>query len=129
MAASALARRRAGARAATLFIAGLVALGACATPPPAAPKPIAVSATALEDHAADSTNTAVEVPADAPDGGVQFENEWIFNRFGRFQRRGGGTGVQNGRRYNVVKIELENGQEKTVFFDITENWNRWTSQQ
>jgi hypothetical protein len=101
-----------------------------APPPPAAtapaPPPPPVSASALEDHAGDSTETAIEVPQIAENGGVTFENEWIFNRFGRFRRRGGGTGVLNGRRYNVVKIELANGDEKTVYFDITENWKTWT---
>lgn len=80
----------------------------------------------MVDHAGDSTETAVEVPADAPEGGVDFENRWIFNRFGRFRRRGGGTGVLNNRRYDVVKIELPSGDLKQVYFDITENWNRWT---
>ncbi len=112
----------------SLLILFLVACATPAPPPPATAKPVGVSAAALEDHAGDSTDTAVEVPADAPDGGVQFENEWIFNRFGRFRRRGGGTGVQNGRRFNVVKIELANGAAKTVYFDITENWNRETRQ-
>jgi len=108
-------------------LALIIIVSACSSAPapaPVAPKPAAVSAAALEDHAGDSTGTAIEVPADAPDGGVHFENDWMLNRFGPFQRRGGGTGVLNGRRYNVVKIELENGEEKTVYFDITENWQR-----
>ena len=115
------------------LIATLLIVAGCATktpqPAPVAPLPApiapAVSASALEDHAGDSTDTAVEVPADAPDGGVRFENDWIFDRFGRFRRGGGGTGVLNGRRYNIVKIELPNGDEKTVYFDITTNWNSW----
>ena len=115
------------------LMATLLLVTGCATktprPAPVAPIPPpispAVSATVLEDHAGDSTDTAVEVPGDAPDGGVTFENEWIFDRFGRFRRRGGGTGVLNGRRYNIVKIELANGDERTVYFDITKNWNNW----
>ena len=112
------------------FAAALLVV-ACRTapPPPTAitdPPPPPVSASALEDHAGDSTETAIAVPQMAKNGGVDFENEWIFNRYGRFRRRGGGTGVLNDRRYNVVKIELANGDEKTVYFDITENWNSWT---
>jgi len=68
--------------------------------------------------------TAISVPADAPDGGADFENHWIFDRYGRFRRNGGGTGTLDGRRYNVVKIELPDGEKKTVYFDITENWQR-----
>ena len=110
--------------------AAVILVIGCSTTAPPAPKstppaPPPVSATALEDHAGDSTETAIEVPQMAENGGVSFENEWIFDRYGRFRRRGGGTGVLNGRRYNVVKIELANGDERTVYFDITENWKTW----
>ena len=84
----------------------------------------AVSAEELVDHWGDSPQTAVTVPADAPDGGAEFENGWIFEQYGRFKRNGGGTGTLEGRRYNVVKIELENGEKKTVYFDITDLWAR-----
>jgi hypothetical protein len=115
-----------------LLVAVFLASSCQSTPPPppiADPPPRPVSAKSLEDHGGDSTETAIAVPQTATNGGVDFENEWIFNRFGRFRRRGGGTGVLNGRRYNVVKIELPNGEEKTVYFDITENWNSWTPPQ
>ncbi|MEA2491407.1 MAG: hypothetical protein QOH21_3199 [Acidobacteriota bacterium] len=90
--------------------------------PPA--QPAAVSAEELVDHSGDSLMTAIAVPADAPDAGVDFQNNWIFDRYGRFRRTGGGTGSSEGRRYNVVKIELASGERKTVYFDITENWAR-----
>jgi len=57
---------------------------------------------------------------------VPFENDWIFDRYGRFRRTGGGTGNASGRRYDVIKIELPNGDQKTVYFDITENWKHWS---
>jgi len=76
--------------------------------------------------AGESTDTAVEVPADAQNGGLDFENNWIYDRYGRFRRHGGGTGSLNGRRYNVVDIELPNGDTRKVYFDITENWKRWS---
>lgn len=90
--------------------------------PAAAPEP--VSAGEMEDHWGDSPQTAVPVPADAPDGGADFENHWIFEQYGRFKRGGGGTGTLEGRRYNVVKIELANGEKKTIYFDITDLWAR-----
>ena len=104
----------------------LVALiAACKTaPPPPAPK--AVSAAAIADVAGQSVEAAVTVPADAPNGGVDFENNWMFDRFGRFRRDSGGTGMLNDRRYDVLTIELPNGDRKTVYFDITENWKRWS---
>ena len=92
--------------------------------PAPAPAPPPVSAEELVDHAGDSPETAIAVPADAPDGGVEFENEWIFDRYGKFRRSGGGTGTLEGRRYNVVKIELPDGGKQTVYFDITELWAR-----
>jgi hypothetical protein len=108
----------------------LLCLG-CATrpavaPPPAphaAPPPVAAAAE-LVDHSGDSTQTAIAVPADAPDGGVDFQNRWIYARYGRFRRTGGGTGVADGRRYNVVKIELSSGETRSVYFDITELWQK-----
>jgi hypothetical protein len=117
----------------------LAALAACRAAVPVAQTPAAPSAPAppqtpseaapataeeLVDHAGDSTQSAISVPADVTDGGVDFENRWIYGQFGRFRRTGGGTGSVEGRRYNVVKIELANGEKKTVYFDITEYWAR-----
>jgi hypothetical protein len=84
-----------------------------------------VSAEALADRSGDSPETAVAVPADAPNGGVDFENDWMYRQYGRFRRNGSGTGSLNGRRYNIIKIELADGSKKSVYFDITENWERW----
>jgi len=113
----------------------LVFVAACKShvpPPPPQPgpqpqpRPKETPASTLADVAGESTDTAVEIPADAPNGGVDFENDWIYGRYGRFRRRGGGTGTLNGRRYNVVEVEMPNGDTKKVYFDITENWKRWS---
>jgi hypothetical protein len=106
----------------------LVCAVACAHPPApvvrASPAPAPVSAEEMVDHWGDSPQTAVSVPADAPDGGVAFENDWLLAQYGKFTRNGGGTGTLEGRRYNVVKIELPNGERRSVYFDITELWAR-----
>jgi hypothetical protein len=101
-------------------------------PPPAAPvatPTAAVSADALVDHTGDSPETAVTIPADAPNEGIDFQNNWIFGRFGRFRRQGGGIAHAGEgtalRRYEVVKIELADHSERTVYFDITENEKTW----
>src|SRR5947209_19218813 len=52
----------------------------------AAPKPVAVSAEALVDHIGDSPETAVVVPTNAPNEGIDFQNNWIYDRYGRFRR-------------------------------------------
>lgn len=117
-------------------VAATAILGGCATKPqpapvaapaPApAPAPAVTPAAALVDHAGDSIETAITVPADAPNGGLNFTNDWIFDRIGKFRRTGGGTGMAGPRRYNVVEVETPKGDHYKFFFDITENWNRWT---
>jgi hypothetical protein len=98
----------------------------------AAAKPPAVSAEALVDHTGDSPETAVVVPTDAPNEGIDFQNNWIFDRYGRFRRAGGGIAHAGEgsalRRYEVVKIELADHSERTVYFDITENEKTWDRQ-
>jgi hypothetical protein len=97
-----------------------------------APKPAATPAAALVDHTGDSPETAVVVPTDAPNEGIDFQNRWIFDRYGRFRRAGGGIAHAGEgsamRRYEVVKIELADHSERTVYFDITENEKTWDRQ-
>ena len=85
----------------------------------------------MVDHTGDSPETAVTVPTDAPNEGIDFQNNWIFDRYGRFRREGGGIAHAGEgsatRRYEVVKIELADHSERTVYFDITENERTWTS--
>jgi len=96
-----------------------------------APPPAVVSAAVLVDHTGDSPETAVTVPADAPNEGIDFQNNWIYDRYGRFRRQGGGIAHAGEgsalRRYEVVKIELADHSERTVYFDITENEKTWDS--
>jgi hypothetical protein len=129
----------------TVAVAATAILGGCATktpvtvkapqpmlqPAPAAIKgvpkeaPKETPAEALEDHAGDAPETAIDVPADVTDEGVRFENMWMYRRFGTFRRLGAGTGTLQDRRYEVIDIELKNGEKRKVYFDITENWKRW----
>ena len=118
--------------AATLVVAGCAARKAPPAPQPGpvpAPKAAAANAAALEDHEGDSTETAVRVPADAPNDGIDFQNNWIYDRFGRFRRRGWAIAHEGEgsvkRMYEVVQIELADHSERKVYFDITENWNNW----
>jgi hypothetical protein len=91
-----------------------------------APVPQKVTKAAdLVDHSGDSTDTAVAVPGDVTDDGFKFENEWIYDRIGRFRRTGGGTGQLNGRRYDVIDVITPSGETHKFFFDITEAWNNW----
>jgi lipoprotein-anchoring transpeptidase ErfK/SrfK len=120
-----------------LILAIAAATVACATKPQPSPaasrpaSPVATPAAALVDHTGDSPETAVSVPADAPNEGIDFQNNWIYDRYGKFRRSGGGiahAGEGAGlRRYEVVKIELPDHSERTVYFDITENEKTWKS--
>src|SRR5262245_57021359 len=106
-------------------VPALVVSACAARKAPPAPTPAA----ALVDHSGDAPETAVHVPADAANEGIDFENNWIYDRFGRFRRRswgiahaGQGTAT---RMYKVITVELADHSERTVYFDITDNWAAW----
>jgi len=98
----------------------------CAAAPQPAPKPApqATPAAALVDRAGDSVETAVSVPADAPNEGIDFENNWIYDRYGRFRRNSWGIGHAGDREIKTVTVELPDGSLHKVFFDITEIWKK-----
>ena len=129
-----------------LILAAIAAAAAaCATTPAPTPasapastaaalvaaSPAVIPAAALADHEGDSPETAVTVPANAPNEGIDFQNNWIYDRYGRFRRAGGGIAHAGEgsatRRYEVVKIELADHSERTVYFDITENEKTWSN--
>jgi hypothetical protein len=128
----------------TLASAVLLAALGCATVPAAVPAPVIapapvpappaatapqreVSAADLADHIGDSIETAVLVPIDVPNEGVDFQNRWIFDHFGRFRRKAFGMGHAPGasgheRHYDIITVELPDGSVHEVFFDMTEFW-------
>jgi hypothetical protein len=119
----------------TLVVSSLLA-AACATAPAPAPTPAPAvdaqpkAAADLVDHSGDSPATAIAVPEKAPNEGIDWMNNWVYDRYGRFrvQKRaiahaGEGPGE---RRYRVLTVELPDGSTHQVFFDITENWKNWT---
>ena len=121
-----------------VLAAALVVAGCAARKAPPAPQPgpvpapkvaAAADAAAMVDHLGDSPDTAVRVPADAPNDGIDFQNNWIYDRYGRFRRAKWGiahAGEGNTqRRYEVVTIELTDHSQRTLYFDITENWAAW----
>lgn len=92
--------------------------------PPAATEKVTPAA-ALVDHAGDSLETAVPVPANAPNDGIDFENNWIYDRYGRFRRMSWGVGHAGTREIKTIKVELPDHSTRTVFFDVTEIWTSW----
>ncbi|HEY4643035.1 MAG TPA: hypothetical protein VII75_16970 [Thermoanaerobaculia bacterium] len=113
----------------TRSLAVLLLLGIACTsappPPPAAPPaaPAPVAASALQDRYGDSTETAVPVPAQGDE--VDFENNWLYDRFGRFRRLKFAVAHQNDRHYDIITIELPDHAQHTVYFDITDLWAAW----
>lgn len=113
-----------------IALATVILAAACASQSPASTPvtqtaPREISAAELIDHEGDSPDTAVLLPADAPNDGVDFENDWIFDRVGRFHRLSQGTGTMQGRRYDVIEVETPAGDKRKLYFDITENWKKW----
>jgi hypothetical protein len=92
-------------------------------------EPKATSAADLVDHLGDSVETAVPVPKDARNDGLDWMNNWTFDRFGRFRIHDRGIGHAGEgpaeRRYRITTVELPDGSLHKIFFDITENWNAW----
>ena len=99
----------------------LLLLVACASTPPAAPP--ATPAAAMQDRYGDAPETAVTVPTEGDE--VDFENNWMYDRFGRFRRLKFAVAHQGDRHYDVITIELPDHSEHTVYFDITDLWVKW----
>ncbi len=97
-----------------------------ATAPAPAP-PREVPASALVDRLGDSIQTAVTVPIDVLNEGVDFQNNWIYDHFGRFRRQKFAMGHAPGssgheRHYDIITFELPDGSSHTVYFDMTDYW-------
>lgn len=109
------------------------ALPATATPAPpvatgdAAALPKERSAAELVDHAGDSPETAIEVPPDAPNEGVDFQNRWIYNRYGRFRRLSYALAHKEERHYDIITVEMPDHSQHTVYFDITDASKAWAA--
>ncbi len=105
------------------------AVTAANTAPATAARPKETAAADLADHLGDSTETAVPVPKDAPNDGLDWMNNWTFDRYGRFriQKRAIGHAGEGPaeRRYRITTIELPDGSTHEIYFDITENWMAW----
>jgi hypothetical protein len=86
------------------------------TAPPVSSSPAVVEGESLE--------AAVLVPAGNEEEGIAFENEWIYSHYGRFRKRSGGLASLAGRRFDVVKVELSDHTERTLYFDITDFFGR-----
>jgi len=108
-----------------LLIVWAVACGSRPAPPPPVsptPRPIATAAPAsspgIEEGA--SLEAAVIVPPMTEKEGIQWENRWIFDHYGKFRKKTVALAGERGRRYDVIAIELADHTEKVLYFDITD---------
>jgi hypothetical protein len=87
-----------------------------ATPPPAA-TPAPTPATQVEEGS--SAQAAVLVEATDERAGIAWENDWIYRHYGRFRKKTVALAGEEGRRLDVITVELADHSEKVLYFDIT----------
>ena len=67
----------------------------------------------------------IVVPRDTEKEGIAWEYAWIRERFGAYRRNGQRLLMgDGGRRYDQVSVELADGTERTLYFDITRYFGR-----
>jgi hypothetical protein len=105
-----------------------LALAACATRPhspvpavrtdAAATTPAPTPAPSLLEEGS-SVEAAVIVPPSSERAGVDWENEWIYAHYGRFRKKTVALASREGRRYDVLTVEVADHTERVIYFDIT----------
>ena len=102
-----------------------VACGSRPAPAPPAsptPRPIATAAPAsspgIEEGA--SLEAAVIAPLMTEKEGVEWENRWILDHYGKFRKKTVALAGAGGRQYDVITVELADHTEKVLYFDITD---------
>ncbi|HTD52268.1 MAG TPA: hypothetical protein VK780_04525 [Thermoanaerobaculia bacterium] len=85
------------------------------------------SSAASRDSFADgsSQEKAIVVPRDTEREGIAWEYAWIQKRFGAYRRKGQRLLMgDRGRRYDQVSVQLADGTDRTLYFDITRYFGR-----
>jgi len=102
----------------------IASLAACAAagnaPAPAmlATHPSAAASTRIEEGA--SLDAAVFLDAGDESSGIARENDWIFQHYGRFRKKSIALASRQGRRFDVITVELSDHTERVLYFDITD---------
>jgi hypothetical protein len=71
-----------------------------------------------------SLEAAIIAPPMTEREGVAWENDWIYDHYGRFRKKSVGLASREGRRYDVITVELADHTEKVIYFDITDFFAR-----
>lgn len=80
------------------------------------------AALAVEEGA--TVEAAVLVHATTESAGVEWENDWIWRHYGKFRKKKVQLAGREGRRFDVVTVELADHSEKVLYFDITDFFGR-----
>ena len=73
-----------------------------------------------------SIDQAIVVTRDREREGVEWENAWIREHFGRFQLKQQRLILkEDGRPVDEIIVELSDGTIKTLYFDITRSFGRY----
>ena len=108
-----------------LILIELAALSCTSRPAaPGVPPPPAISATPTPAPAppleeGSSAQAAVLVEATTERAGIEWENEWIYRHYGRFRKKTVALAGEEGRRLDVITVELADHSEKVLYFDIS----------
>ena len=60
------------------------------------------------------------VPPMTEPQGIAWEKDWIYDHYGRFRKKTVALASREGRRYDVITVELADHTEKILYFDITD---------
>jgi hypothetical protein len=95
-----------------LLACTLAALEACATT--GKPSPAAAPV-----HDGSSLERAVPILESTEAAGVAAERAWLAEHYPGARKLLGGLQADQGRHYDVLKLRLPDGTEKTLYFDIS----------
>jgi len=70
-------------------------------------------------HDGSSLEQAIPILESTEAAGVAAERAWIAEHYPGARKLLGGLRADQGRHYDVVKLRLPDGAEKTLYFDIT----------
>ncbi len=86
---------------------------------PAATAPAPTPAPSLLEEGS-SVEAAVIVPPWSDRTGVDWENQWTYAHHGRFRKKTVALASLEGRRYDVLTVEVADHAERVIYFDLIE---------
>jgi hypothetical protein len=63
--------------------------------------------------------TAIIIKETSEKKGLDAEHKWLHNHYTHYKVRSQGLGMHDNKTYDIIEITLSNGQERNIFFDIS----------